>query len=113
MACEYGRRRGRSSAQNSAGWDPATSLVVLRVRSLAFRCAAERDAAARRPPGLALGRSWSNALTATTGIVSVIGGPLPTGRGRSIERVIRTNAQMHGGFAGGALIDAAGTVIGI
>jgi S1-C subfamily serine protease len=62
---------------------------------------------------LAVARSWSNALTASIGIVSVIGGPLPTGRHRAINEVIRTSAAMHDGFAGGALIDVAGGLIGI
>jgi S1-C subfamily serine protease len=62
---------------------------------------------------LAVGRSWSNAVTATAGIVAVIGGPLPTGPGRSIERIIRTTAPMHGGFAGGALADASGRFLGL
>ncbi|MGH9363154.1 MAG: S1C family serine protease, partial [Thermoanaerobaculia bacterium] len=62
---------------------------------------------------LAVARSWSNALTASAGIVSVIGGPLPTGRGRAIEEVIRTTAPMHDGFAGGAFIDVSGEVVGI
>jgi S1-C subfamily serine protease len=62
---------------------------------------------------LALARSWSNALTASAGIVSVIGGPLRTGRRRSIDEVIRTTAPMHDGFAGGAFADTAGALIGI
>jgi S1-C subfamily serine protease len=105
---------GRTLDADLAGWDPATGLVVLKAATL--------DAPAASPAGtpprvghlaIAVGRSWSNALTATTGIVSVIGGPLPTGHGRTIDRVIRTSAPMHGGFAGGALLDAAGQVIGI
>jgi S1-C subfamily serine protease len=62
---------------------------------------------------VAVGRSWSNAVTASTGIVSVIGGPLPTGRGRKIDEIIRTNAPMHRGFAGGAFADTEGRVLGI
>jgi S1-C subfamily serine protease len=62
---------------------------------------------------LAVARSWSNALTASAGVVSVIGGPLPTGRGRSIDQVIRTTAPMHDGFAGGAFVDVTGRAIGI
>ena len=45
--------------------------------------------------------------------MSVIGGPLPTGRRRSIDQVIRTTAPMHDGFAGGAFLDTAGGLIGI
>jgi S1-C subfamily serine protease len=55
----------------------------------------------------------SNVLTASAGIVSVIGGPLPTGRRRAIDEVIRTTAPMHDGFSGGAFLDAAGGLIGI
>jgi S1-C subfamily serine protease len=62
---------------------------------------------------LAIARSWSNAVTASAGIVAVIGGPLRTGRGRQLDQVIRVTAPLHEGFAGGAVIDAAGGVIGI
>ena len=62
---------------------------------------------------IALARSWSNAITATAGLVSVIGGPLQTGRRRAIEQVIRTSAPMHEGFAGGALVGADGRLLGV
>jgi S1-C subfamily serine protease len=62
---------------------------------------------------LAVARSWSNAVTASAGLVSVIGGPLPTGRHRAIDQVIRTTAPMHDGFAGGAFVDTAGGLLGI
>ena len=60
-----------------------------------------------------LARSWSNAVTATLGNIAVIGGPLPTGRGLAIDEVIRTTAPMHGGFAGGLLVDTSGGALGI
>jgi S1-C subfamily serine protease len=62
---------------------------------------------------VAIGRSLSNNITATAGIVSIIGGPLPTGRRRHIERVIRISAPMHSGFAGGAVVGADGSLVGI
>jgi len=62
---------------------------------------------------IALARSWSNAVTATAGLVSVIGGPLRTGRRRAIEQVIRTSAPMHEGFAGGALLGTDGRLLGV
>jgi S1-C subfamily serine protease len=97
-----------------AGWDPATHLAVLRVGGL-DAAPAVRAAGAPRVGHLALavGRSWSNAATATLGNIAVIGGPLPTGRGRKIEEIIRTTAPMHGGFAGGAFVDTAGHLLGI
>jgi len=96
------------------GWDPATGLAVLRVAGLA--AAPARPSAQPARVGnlaVAVARSWSNAVTASVGIVSVIGGPLRTGRGRSIDQVIRTTAPMHEGFAGGAFADVSGGVLGI
>ena len=62
---------------------------------------------------VAVARSWSNNVTASAGIVSIIGGPLATGRRRSIEEVIRTTAPMHDGFAGGAFLGPDGGLLGI
>lgn len=105
---------GRTLDAQLAGWDPATHLAVLRADGLDVPAAKPTDAPVRvGHVVLALARSWSNAVTATLGNVAVIGGPLPTGRGHAIDEVIRTSAPMHGGFAGGALVDAAGGVIGV
>jgi serine protease Do len=97
-----------------AGWDPASGLAVLRVAGL-DAAAIETAASAPRVGhvAIAVARSWSNAVTASAGIVAVIGGPLPTGRRRSIAEVIRTTAPMHDGFAGGALLSATGQLIGV
>jgi S1-C subfamily serine protease len=96
------------------GWDPASSLALLRANGLDLRPLTP----ASEPPrvghlALALARSWSNSLTASAGIVSVIGGPLRTGRRRSIAEVLRTTAPMHEGFAGGAFVDVQGRLLGI
>lgn len=108
------RGDGRTADAEVAGWDPATSLVVLRAAGLDAPVAVpSADLARVGHIALALARSWSNHITATTGVISVIGGPLPTGPGRSIERVIRTSAVMHQGFAGGALVDPHGRLVGV
>jgi len=87
---------------------------VLRVAGLGAPAIAPSTSAARVGHlALAVARSWSNAVTASAGIVSVIGGPLPTGRRRAIDQVIRTTAPMHDGFAGGAFLDTSGGLIGI
>jgi serine protease DegQ len=97
-----------------AGWDPSTGLAVLRVADLGTKPIAPAAASPRVGHlALAVARSWSNVVTASAGIVSVIGGPLPTGRRQSIDQVFRTTAPMHGGFAGGAFIDTAGALIGV
>jgi len=105
---------GRALDAELAGWDPATGLAVLRAASLGVASAAPAETSARVGHlAIAVARSWSNALTASSGIVSVIGGPLRTGRGRAIDEVIRTTAPMHDGFAGGAFVDTSGRLLGI
>lgn len=105
---------GRTIDAELAGWDPATHLVALRVPGLNVPAATVADAAPRVGHiAVAVGRSWSNAVTASAGIVSIIGGPLPTGRGRQIDEIIRTNAPMHRGFAGGAFADTNGRLLGV
>jgi S1-C subfamily serine protease len=97
-----------------AGWDPTTSLAVLRVGGLGAAAIVPSAAPARVGHlALAIGRSWSNAVTASAGLVAVIGGPLRTGRGRAIEQVLRTTAPMHDGFSGGAFVDTRGALLGV
>jgi S1-C subfamily serine protease len=96
------------------GWDPATGLAVLRAQNVRLAPAPAPASLVRVGElAIALGRSWSNALTASLGIVAVVGGPLRTGRRQSIERVIRTTAPMHSGFAGAALVNAHGEPAGV
>ena len=105
---------GRVLDAELVGWDPATAVVLLKAPGLQLSPAKPASTPARVGHlALALGRSRSNVLTATVGLVSVIGGPLPTGHGYSIERVIRTSAPMHGGFTGGALVDVRGELVGV
>jgi S1-C subfamily serine protease len=108
------RDDGRTLDAELAGWDPTTSLAVLRVPGLETRPIAPATSPARVGHlALAVARSWSNAVTASAGIVSVIGGPLRTGHRRAIDQVIRTTAPMHDGFAGGAFLDTSGALVGI
>ena len=105
---------GRTLEAELHGWDPATGLALLRAAGLNIAPATQAGEPARVGNlAVAVARSWSNAVTASVGIVSVIGGPLRTGHRRSIAEVIRTTAPMHEGFAGGAFIDMSGKIIGI
>jgi S1-C subfamily serine protease len=105
---------GAEAAAELAGWDPATGLAVLKVSSLDLAPARLADGTARVGQiAIGIARSWSNALTASAGIVAVIGGPLRTGPGQSLDQVIRITAPMHEGFSGGAVVDANGGILGI
>lgn len=108
------RHDGHMLDAEVAGWDPTTGLAVLRVSGLETRSLTPAATPARVGHiGLAIARSWSNAVTASAGIVSVIGGPLATGRRRAIDHVLRTTAPMHDGFAGGAFVDTTGALLGV
>jgi len=124
---------GRAGTAELAGWDPASRLVLLKVPDLTApvvpgplrgtRPAADAlrgdaaPAAGTLPRvgsiAIAIGRSMSNNVTATAGLVSIIGGPLPTGPRRQLDQVIRISAPVHSGFAGGAVVGADGSLIGV
>ena len=96
-----------------AGWDPATRVVVLKAAGLNLPALTAGELPRVGELAVAVARSWSNGITATAGLVSIIGGPLPTGRRRALEQVIRTSAPMHEGFAGGGLLGVDGRLLGL
>jgi S1-C subfamily serine protease len=104
---------GRLLTAEVAGWDPASRLALLRSQGVEAPPLTPGALPRVGHLALALGRSLSNAITVTVGVVSVIGGPLRTGPRRQVEQVIRTSAPMHDGFAGGALVGADGALLGI
>jgi S1-C subfamily serine protease len=108
------RHDGETFDAQLVGWDPTTSLAALRVPGLKLHPITPAAGTPRVGNlALAVARSWSNAVTASAGIVSIIGGPLPTGPRRAIDQVIRTTAPMHDGFAGGAFLDTDGGLLGV
>ena len=104
---------GRVLPAELAGWDPTTRLAVLHVRGLQSPQIAPGPEPRVGHLALAIGRSWSNSVTVTAGLVSIVGGPLRTGHAREIAQVIRTSAPVHDGFAGGAFVGADGALLGI
>jgi S1-C subfamily serine protease/DNA-binding CsgD family transcriptional regulator len=104
---------GRVLPATLAGWDPATRLALLSVKGLEGRALTPGPVPRVGHLAVAIARSWSHAVTATVGLVSVIGGPLRTAPRRQIDQVIRTSAPMHEGFAGGALLGTDGTLLGV
>src|SRR5688500_8204326 len=59
-----------------AGWDPTTRLVAIRAAGLQRGAVVPGELPRVGELAIAVARSWSNALTATAGLVSVVGGPL-------------------------------------
>src|SRR6266540_4055157 len=65
------RHDGQTLDAELAGWDPTTSLAVLRVAGLGAPAIAPAASPARVGHlALAVARSWSNVVTASAGIVS-------------------------------------------
>jgi S1-C subfamily serine protease len=107
------RADGETFDAEVAGFDPATRLVLLKVPGVSAAALTPATEPRVGQIAIAVARSWSNAVTATAGLVSVIGGPLATGRRREIQQVFRTSAPMHEGFAGGAFVGADGGLLGV
>ena len=111
---------GRSLPAALVGRDAGTDLAALRVESgdvAAEQESAQISDAAELKVGqlvLAVGRTdLERGVSASFGIISLLGDKWRTWRGGEIDRLIRLDLAIHLGFSGGALIDAEGRVIGI
>jgi serine protease Do len=96
-----------------AGRDPATDIAVLRVNGLD---AAVPPVSSTPPTGslvVSVSRTGSGTLSVGLGVITSVGGPLRTGRGVVLPSIIRTDAALRPGTAGGALVDAEGRLVGI
>ncbi|HLH25341.1 MAG TPA: trypsin-like peptidase domain-containing protein [Chloroflexota bacterium] len=106
---------GRELAATVVGRDPSSDLAVLRLPAEGLTPAEFGSAESVRVGHfvLALGRSGPGAPSASSGIVSAVGGPWRSRRGAAIEGYLRTDLTLYPGFSGGPLIDANGRVVGI
>ena len=88
-------------------------LTVIRVDGLNRPALTPAQEPAPGQLGVAVGRTWSGGIMATLAPISVVGGPLRTGRASAIDRVIRIQQSPHGALNGGALINAEGQALGL
>lgn len=103
---------GREIPASLAGRDPSNDLALLRLERPAAFPASPADDAKIGQLVLALGRTSTNGIEASLGVVSAVSGPVRTPRGL-IERYLRTDTTMFPGFSGGPLVDAEGRVVGV
>lgn len=98
-----------------AGRDPGSDLAVLKLQSAAEYKPVEHTTAAARVGNLvvAVGRPSSEGVQASFGMITGIGGALPTHHGSLIESYLVTDAVPLPGFSGGPLVDLGGSVLGI
>jgi S1-C subfamily serine protease len=62
---------------------------------------------------LSVSRTASGTVSTGVGVITSAGGPLRTARGVVLPAIIRTDAALRPGTAGGALVDAHGHIIGL
>jgi serine protease DegQ len=104
---------GRKVAATLVGADPETDLAVLRIdaRDLPVITLGSSDSLSVGDVVLAIGNPFDVGQTVTMGIVSAIGrNNLGINR---YENFIQTDAAINQGNSGGALVDAAGNLVGI
>lgn len=103
---------GRTVAAEVAGRDAETDLAVLKVEG-------DGDAspqARQVTPGnlvLVIGRTREAGVTAAWGIVSSASGAWHTWRGGQMDQFIRLDLRLYPGASGGAVVNAAGELIGM
>lgn len=111
---------GRALPAALIGRDTGTDLAVLRVEggdAATVQESARTGDAAELKVGqlvLAVGRTDpERGISASFGIISLLGDKWRTWRGGEIDRLIRPDVTIFIGFSGGALLDTAGRVVGI
>jgi serine protease DegQ len=97
-----------------AGRDPSTDIALLHTDALLRPMErADLDAVKVGHFVLAVARDDEGAIGASFGIVSSLDGPWRTWRGGDVDRFVRPDLSLYPGFSGGALVDAAGKLIGM
>ncbi len=110
---------GRTSRATIVGTDPSSDLAVLRVSDrddLVPAVLADSDELAVGQTVLAVGAPLGLSDTVTQGIVSTLDRPVRTGEAageQSVIDAVQTDAAINPGNSGGALVDLAGSVVGV
>jgi S1-C subfamily serine protease len=107
---------GRSFDGRVYGIDTLTDLAIVKVEATGLPTAPVGDSSAARVGQLAIAigsplGTYTNSVT--SGIISAFGRTIQVQDGTVIRNLIQTDAAINPGNSGGALVDSAGTVIGI
>jgi S1-C subfamily serine protease len=97
------------------GRDASTDVAVFRIQNADLPVATIGDATSLKVGHLvlALARGSEGDLRAAMGAVSVITGAWRSMSGGNIDQFIRPDLTIYPGFAGGALVDTTGAVVGM
>src|SRR5690348_3535137 len=104
---------GRRIEASLAGRDPTTDVAVLRFQPDGLPAARTTHAVLRPGQTVVAVGSHEGAALAALGIVAYAGGPWQSMRGGTIDSLVRLDLALSPAGEGGALIDAAGRVVGM
>ncbi|MHB9092660.1 MAG: S1C family serine protease, partial [Chloroflexota bacterium] len=106
---------GRELGAVVAGRDPGSDIALLKVDATGLSALAPAEPAQMKIGTLvlALGRPYGSGVTASVGIISQRTGPWRTWRGGVLDSLLLSDVAMYPGFSGGALVDAAGRLVGL
>ena len=106
---------GNSVPVTLIGHDSSTDVAVFKIENADIPVAKIGDAKTLKVGNLVLGlgRSSEGDIRAAIGAVSVVSGAWRSMSGGNIDQFIRPDIRLYPGFAGGPLIDAAGSVVGM
>jgi len=95
------------------GRDRASDVALLRASGLAAPTPESAPIPGVGALVVSLARTTSGTVSAALGVITSVGGPLRTPHGVVLPRIIRTDAALRPGTAGGAIVDVTGGVIGM
>ena len=98
-------------AATIAGRDPASDIAALRVAGLGGSDPHRASEPQVGQVAVSIARTSGGGVSAGAGLINALIGPLRTGRGVVLNRLIRTDAAARPGTSGGAIVDAGGSVI--
>lgn len=108
---------GRTARATVLGTDPSTDLALLKIEVPAAELEpiplGDSSQLAVGGPVLAIGDPFGYQGSASAGIVSGLGRTIEAPNGFSITGAIQTDAAVNHGNSGGALLNAAGELVGI
>jgi S1-C subfamily serine protease len=106
---------GKTVPVKLLGHDSTTDVAVFQLSPTDIPVASIGNTATLKVGHLVMGlaRSRAGDVRAAMGAVSVITGSWQSMSGGTIDRYIRPDITLYPGFAGGALVDAAGQVVGM
>jgi S1-C subfamily serine protease len=107
---------GKSTPISLLGRDPTTDIAVFTLAEAETLPVATINSSTTLQVGhlvLAIARSTDGDIRSTMGTVSILTGQWQSMSGGTIDRFIRPDLSFYRGFAGGALVDAAGQVVGM